>query len=166
MDWDAIGAVGELVSGLAVLVTLIYLARQVSDAKRALRRQASQEVNETFNATHNMVASTPALAEAIAKIEDQEQLSRGELVQFRALVIAQFNAFENMYVQAQQVSDMLPADVMGEMIKEYFTTPYVREFWDVFAAFATIEFRTFVEQLGVISSADIQKGEDLPPESR
>lgn len=29
MNWDAIGAMGELISGVAVIATLIYLARQI-----------------------------------------------------------------------------------------------------------------------------------------
>jgi hypothetical protein len=29
MNWDAIGAIGEIVGALAVLITLIYLAMQI-----------------------------------------------------------------------------------------------------------------------------------------
>jgi hypothetical protein len=35
MNWDAIGAIGELVGGAAVLVTLIYLAVQIRQANSA-----------------------------------------------------------------------------------------------------------------------------------
>jgi hypothetical protein len=35
MNWDAIGAVGELISALAVVITLAYLASQVRYAKAA-----------------------------------------------------------------------------------------------------------------------------------
>jgi len=39
MNWEAIGAVGEIVGALAVVVTLIYLATQVRYAKQAAADQ-------------------------------------------------------------------------------------------------------------------------------
>jgi len=40
MDWNALGAIGELVGGAAVLVTLIYLALQVRQANSAGQRES------------------------------------------------------------------------------------------------------------------------------
>jgi hypothetical protein len=34
MNWDAIGAVGEIVGALTVLITLIYLATQIRQSNR------------------------------------------------------------------------------------------------------------------------------------
>ena len=34
MNWDAVGAVGELVGAVAVVATLVYLARQVQASNR------------------------------------------------------------------------------------------------------------------------------------
>jgi hypothetical protein len=42
MNWDAIGAVGELLGSATVLVTLVYLARQVRYARNEGRRAISQ----------------------------------------------------------------------------------------------------------------------------
>ena len=42
MNWDAIGAVGELLGSLAVFVTLGYLAIQVRHARAEARRALSQ----------------------------------------------------------------------------------------------------------------------------
>jgi hypothetical protein len=40
MDWNALGAIGELVGGGAVLVTLIYLAVQVRQSNFAGQRES------------------------------------------------------------------------------------------------------------------------------
>jgi len=40
MNWEAISATGEIVSALAVVITLAYLAVQVRDAKRATADQS------------------------------------------------------------------------------------------------------------------------------
>jgi hypothetical protein len=40
MNWDAIGAVGEIVGALAVFLTLVYLAGQINQNTKAVRATA------------------------------------------------------------------------------------------------------------------------------
>ena len=42
MTWDQLGAMGELVSGVAVLATLLYLAVQIRQAKNLMLSNAHQ----------------------------------------------------------------------------------------------------------------------------
>ena len=42
MNWEAIGAVGELLVAVSVLATLVYLALQVRDARKLLLVSAYQ----------------------------------------------------------------------------------------------------------------------------
>ncbi len=44
MNWDAIGAVGEILGALGVLVSLLYLATQIRDNTRNLRAASLQSV--------------------------------------------------------------------------------------------------------------------------
>ena len=46
MNWNAIAAVGELAGAVAVVVSLLYLARQISQNTRAMRRTASHDAVE------------------------------------------------------------------------------------------------------------------------
>ena len=41
MNWDAIGAVGQVLGSVGVLITLMYLSVQVGHARRETRRSAS-----------------------------------------------------------------------------------------------------------------------------
>jgi len=45
MNWDAIGAIGEILGATAVLVTLVYLARQISQNTDQSRLSSIQAVN-------------------------------------------------------------------------------------------------------------------------
>ena len=36
MNWEAIGALGEVLGAVSVLVTLLYLSRQISASNKAL----------------------------------------------------------------------------------------------------------------------------------
>jgi hypothetical protein len=51
MNWDALAAVGQLVSALAVLFSLVYLAQQVREYTRVARADAEREFQIYWN-TH------------------------------------------------------------------------------------------------------------------
>ena len=42
MNWEAIGAIGETVGAIAVVATIIYLARQVRDNSRQVKINTTQ----------------------------------------------------------------------------------------------------------------------------
>ena len=65
LNWDAIGAIAELLGSVAVLVTLLYIAIQVRDAKRM--NEISISANRTTNIAARIV-DNPHLAEILAKI--------------------------------------------------------------------------------------------------
>jgi hypothetical protein len=46
MNWDAIGAVGELVGASAVLVTLVYLAVQIRQNSKMMRANSKQSITD------------------------------------------------------------------------------------------------------------------------
>ena len=47
MNWDAIGAVGEVSGAVAVVVTLIYLAGQLRQNTQALRSSTYEAINSS-----------------------------------------------------------------------------------------------------------------------
>ena len=48
MNWEAIGAVGELVGGVAVIATLVYLAIQVRHSKELLERNEKIALSQVY----------------------------------------------------------------------------------------------------------------------
>ncbi len=44
MNWDAISAIGEIVGAIAVVVTLIYLGRQIRQGTKATQVSAERNV--------------------------------------------------------------------------------------------------------------------------
>lgn len=57
MNWDAIGAVGEILGGLTVLITLIYLARQIKQNTRSQKIATYEAAMSGFNDIHTFVAA-------------------------------------------------------------------------------------------------------------
>ena len=48
MNWEAMGAVGDLIGGLAVVATLIYLALQVRQSKELLMRNEKIALSQVY----------------------------------------------------------------------------------------------------------------------
>jgi hypothetical protein len=57
VNWDAIGAIGQLVGSVAVVVTLGYLAAQVQQTKVVMRRSATASLAEASRMLNQWTAS-------------------------------------------------------------------------------------------------------------
>ena len=68
MNWDAIGAVGELLGSLAVLVTLAYLAVQVRHAREQMARAARDARFDALRQLSALLVTTPQLRHAQEKL--------------------------------------------------------------------------------------------------
>ncbi len=49
MNWEAAGALGEIVGAFAVLFTLLYLARQIKDNSKEVRQASIVAINDLVN---------------------------------------------------------------------------------------------------------------------
>ena len=63
LNWDAIGAIGEVVGGVAVIATLLYLAVQIRQNARSVRNAASLSVNEGLAEINRRVSNDPEFAD-------------------------------------------------------------------------------------------------------
>lgn len=49
MNWDAIGAVGEIAGAAVVIATLVFLSRQIRQSNHIAQGQAMREIVGQFN---------------------------------------------------------------------------------------------------------------------
>lgn len=70
MNWDAIGAIGELLSAVAVLVTLLYLAVQIRNARKEMQQSVLQYRDQAVQTLMLEQVRSPILASAFAKAAD------------------------------------------------------------------------------------------------
>ncbi len=96
-DW---GAIGEIVGGVAVVVTLIYLALQIRQNTRAVRLSTSHAVTEDVRNMFALMAEQTELTEAIHKgSRDPGGISGAEKMRYWGFNGYFMYAFENAYVQ-------------------------------------------------------------------
>ena len=75
MNWDAIGAVGEIVGAIAVVATLAYFGVQLRNSTRASEANNVQANAGNFNALGLEIAKEPDLRRVYQRLSSNESLS-------------------------------------------------------------------------------------------
>jgi len=93
-----IGAVGELLGAVGVIVTLAYLARQIRQSRKASQQAAVAEVMDQAARFLSQIASSPEMARVwrLGMAADAS-LSVDELVQFRAFLLQLTYRWERLH---------------------------------------------------------------------
>ena len=99
MNWDAIGAVGEIVGAAAVVATLGYLAVQTRQSNNLARSNAVLQLQAENRAHRNSLAHDKDLSEIVMKGIRGEELSDVELFRFTARSDSSLSFFESVYLQ-------------------------------------------------------------------
>ena len=103
MNWEAIGAIGEVVGAAGVIITLGYLAiqiRQNTASHRASTYQAMTEASASFN---DLLASNADLARILLTgANDLRSLAPEERYRFGFALLAVLRRGENIWRQTRQ----------------------------------------------------------------
>ena len=100
MNWEAIGAVGELVGASAVFITLIYLAIQIRNANQANRVVTAARIAGAADEWIKQIVQDAELYELYRHgLTDYEPLSPLEKGRFQLLVLQFLRASESTWIQ-------------------------------------------------------------------
>ncbi|MCJ7451002.1 MAG: hypothetical protein MUO39_00800 [Steroidobacteraceae bacterium] len=81
MNWAAIGAIGEIVGAMAVVVSLVYLAIQIREQNKESRLAAMHEIAVAYRES-NIPFADANLADILTRAhDDTTQLTEAEIVQ-------------------------------------------------------------------------------------
>jgi hypothetical protein len=99
---DQLGSLGEFVSAVAVVVSLLYVAREIRENSRSTRLAALQSHLDAAQRFLELRARDRDLARVIRLgQETPEVLSDDELAQFRSWVGVGMRIAENLFIQYQ-----------------------------------------------------------------
>lgn len=148
MNWDAIGAVSELVGAAGVIASLLYLAIQVRASTRASAVEAKLESTRLLNDFIDSLIQAPELNDLYLRgLADIESLSKTDYYRFSNMALKAFWFFSAGYFQHRMGT--LGADDWHELravLQYWLRKPGCRVWWDRLgrASFGS-EFREFVE---------------------
>ena len=103
MNWEAIGAVGEIVGAIAVIVTLGYLAVQIRQNTRTVRASTHHGISRELNELNIAFGSDPAVSSLLLRgSEDYSQLDHDERFQYTLLMRAAFGTYNDAFLQFRE----------------------------------------------------------------
>jgi hypothetical protein len=100
VNWEAIGAIAELIAAIAVLPTLLYVAVQVRQNTRALKSSTFQELSSSLSSNAEAIVSIPSMVPLLVKLDAQhEPLTAEEKARFHYFMIMVFRRLEAVHIQ-------------------------------------------------------------------
>ena len=154
MNWNAIGAIGEWVGALAVVVTLAYLARQMSLNTRQLRRAEQNTTQANFSALRLAVAQNGELAQLVftarTDFASLDPVSRFRVEQYFS---EQTFVYYNVWDRVQKGDVNVKWEEVVRAPAGMLQTDYGRELWPRFRLGVAPEFRAVMDRLAAIPPA-------------
>jgi hypothetical protein len=154
MDITTLAAWGEFLGGIAVVVSLVYLAGQIRQNSKLMRASTASFTLEALNAVNGRIIDDPEVARIYhTGCEDRNSLSEPDRQRFDALTAISFGAFDQQY-------DFFQDDVMSQRawIRERRAMLYmvqqrgIRQWWTEWGDIYSDEFIEFVN--GLIREAE------------
>jgi hypothetical protein len=101
MNWEAAGAIGEIVGALAVLITISYLAVQIRQNTGAVRAAALDSSVNALTTVRAKIHDSGELTDIYLRgCENPESLTGVELTRFRLLLTNIVWSILNLYTQS------------------------------------------------------------------
>jgi hypothetical protein len=149
MNWDAVGAIAELVGAFGVIASLIYLAVGIRQNTRASRAATFDSVTSEVNRIYQALAADPELVRIVrVGWQEPETLDEDETARFMLFLSAGFKGFENMLVQYQQGTiDEQTWQAWCASLTGQLALPGTAHFWAVRGSVFRKDFQELVARL-------------------
>lgn len=130
MNWQAIGAVGEILAALAVVVTLVYLAKQIRQNSRAVQVSALRDTTEQWHRWSEVLATSPELADIVARGNiSYEQLPEDDALRYGAYVQMFFDSTESYRSLVLEHEVQKDLDVLESIVARRLAAAGFQEWW-------------------------------------
>ena len=145
MNWEAISAIGQIVGAIAVVISVLYLAREIRSNARAARVASL----ETLIRWLGQLAEHPHLRELYHRgIHDFDSLGGADLVGFGVLMNQLFHIIQETYYQhADGHLDPRVWRSTEVSVRELIAYPGIQAWWRLRSHWFSEEFVNYVNQL-------------------
>lgn len=133
MTLQDLGALGELLGGIAVVASVLYLAVQIRHGLRGYQSAVTQQVTNHFSNIQLEIAKDEGLFTAWAKAQSGKPLDEFEQARVLNVLSSYLIGFENMFFQVQH--GMLEEDAWSarrNVIRMLMKIQGARAWWDEF----------------------------------
>jgi hypothetical protein len=150
MNWDAVGAVAELIGALGVVITLAYLAVQIRQNTQTVRSTAQQGMFDNVHTLQLALSQDDELARLVVKAnEEYDSLRPEEVLRFSSFAGALFGQWSNVFSQRQH--SMVDPEIWMTWEAGYravLVSPAIRRVWESVKEQFTPAFQRHVDGEG------------------
>jgi len=156
MNWDAISSIAEMIGAIGVILSLLYVGRELRQSNSMARSATRQELNTAVNNWSMGIATSQALSDDIAKVLFQDFVRNDapddQKVRIAFTLFAVINQQHYAYEQWKEgiISEYELNEIFGPgtpLLKR----PYLRSVWPQMRTSFPTDFRYWYEarfQLG------------------
>ena len=132
MNWDAVGAVGEIVGAAAVVISLIYVGTQIRHNTRTSRDEAIREIYAATSSQFNVMAAPENTQCVLKGLNNYGSLKPEEKYRFDNLMSALINMVESSALSndADLVQDETMEAWANYLGPRYFAYPGMHKWWN------------------------------------
>jgi hypothetical protein len=130
MNWEAISAIGQLVSAVGVVVSLVYLGMQVSMSNRLAKAEAWRSRFSEISNLNAAFGVNPNFDRAMIKLYEGKlanDMEVDEISLLNSYMVSYLNVYEQLYREVQ--ADVLKEDAFNEFTSSIFKQAYFKEAW-------------------------------------
>ena len=128
MNWEAVGAVAELVAAVGGLAAVIYLAIQIKLNTKAVRSASIDAWVSAISLGNVAMVSTDEFIEKAR--ENYDELDAHQRILFHRALAQNFNALEALFFHhTNGVVDEIFLESKLKSLKSLFQSPGVRRWW-------------------------------------
>ena len=120
MNWEAAGAVGEIIGALAVVISLLYLAVQIRSQVAQAKLAAFHEMSRQFREVTALFSSPDISDIFIRANKDFDSMSDAELLRLIVLTTNLFRAWEEAFLEMR--NGHLETNVWEDLSRDYTQT--------------------------------------------
>ena len=146
MNWDAIGAIGEIIGASAVVISLVYLATQIRAQNREARVASVHQVIESYRTSVSGLYE-PGMAEMwVRAVDDFDSLEPSERLRFVVYLTVAVRSFEDAYFQWREghLETEIWDALLAPLVDVKSTASFGR-FWELRRHHFREEFARYVE---------------------
>jgi hypothetical protein len=148
VNWDAVGALGEVVGAIAVVASIVYLAMQVRENTRSSRSATRQAISDAIVAANMIWAQSESFSQVFQDHLDGKELPEHQALQLSGYCYAYLRNWENVHYQYR--SGMLSDEEWRGFrlnVKALLQVSAFRDFWAREREVFSLAFRREVEGL-------------------
>ena len=149
MNWDALGAIAEIVASIGVIASLAYLAVQIRNQTIESSLASGNELANQLNQAFSSLTDNRDFASLFYKaLTDFESLDPTDRVQFSSYMVRVYKIFEAMYFRKLRggLDDAIWTGV-EEAIRDGLQYPGIQSWWATRAHWFNDEYREYVSAL-------------------